>query len=272
MSRSNPIHVNGQAIYYQTGDVPPEPGLANLVFLHGAAMDHTCWTLYARYHARNGYNVYALDLPGHNRSDGPAHDSVEALSVWLLQTLDALGIERAGLIGHSLGGLVALETATRAPTRCAHLTMLGAALPMPVEANFLELAHQNSPEAIDRLLLYGFDYASQLGGNPVSGISAINLAKRTVERAAAGVLYAGLKACNAYQPAPTLLDHLSCPTTLIVGTDESMVPCARACKFAASLPDASVLQIAGAGHMALMTHPEEVHQHLLSALSDTSDS
>jgi pimeloyl-ACP methyl ester carboxylesterase len=64
----------------------------------------------------------------------PALDSVEALADWLLGLLDAAGVERAALVGHSMGSLIALEAAARAPQRVSHLAMLGTAFPMTVSS------------------------------------------------------------------------------------------------------------------------------------------
>jgi pimeloyl-ACP methyl ester carboxylesterase len=74
-------------------------------------MDHTVWQLPARSFAWHGHSVLAPDLPGHGRSEGPALTSVAALAVWVAQLLDAAGVREAALVGHSMGGAIALEAA-----------------------------------------------------------------------------------------------------------------------------------------------------------------
>ena len=96
---------------------PSMPALPCVVFVHGAMNDHGVFTLLARWFAHHGWGVLAPDLPGHMRSAGPALASVEAMADWLLALLDAAGVEQAALAGHSLGSLVALEAAARAPER-----------------------------------------------------------------------------------------------------------------------------------------------------------
>ncbi len=90
-----------------------------IVFVHGAANDHSVWALQSRYFAHHGYNVLAVDLPGHGRSGGEALASIEAIADWLAALLDALGVERAALVGHSMGSLAALDAAARHPSACA---------------------------------------------------------------------------------------------------------------------------------------------------------
>jgi pimeloyl-ACP methyl ester carboxylesterase len=97
------IAVDGKAVFAATGGRSFDPALPSLAFVHGAAMDHTVWALQTRYFAHHGRNVLAVDLPGHGRSDGPALDSIGALADWLARLLDALGVERAALAGHSMG-------------------------------------------------------------------------------------------------------------------------------------------------------------------------
>ncbi|MGH6945998.1 MAG: alpha/beta fold hydrolase, partial [Kiloniellales bacterium] len=128
------LTVEGRAVFAGTGGLPFDPARPAIVFVHGAGMDHSVWALLARYFAHRGRAVLAVDLPGHGRSDGAPLESVEALADWLLGLLDAAGLESAALAGHSLGSLVALETAARAPGRVRALALLASAPLMPVNA------------------------------------------------------------------------------------------------------------------------------------------
>ena len=109
------LTVQGREAYAYTGGKPFDPALPCVVFIHGAMCDHSVWTLLARWFAHHGHGVLAPDLPGHMRSAGPALASVEAMADWLLALLDEAGVARAALVGHSMGSLVALAAAARAP-------------------------------------------------------------------------------------------------------------------------------------------------------------
>ena len=74
------LQVEGVDAYYYTGGKPFCAALPSVVFIHGAQNDHSVWALQSRYFAHHGFNVLALDLPGHGRSKGAAKASVEALS------------------------------------------------------------------------------------------------------------------------------------------------------------------------------------------------
>ena len=58
------LTINGNRYYANDGGVPHESGRPNLVFIHGAGMDHSNWVLFNRYFSRNGFNTFAVDLPG----------------------------------------------------------------------------------------------------------------------------------------------------------------------------------------------------------------
>src|ERR1700756_5789441 len=97
------------ALYASTGGKDFDPALPTIVFLHGAGMDHTVWALQTRYFAHHGRSVLAVDLPGHGRSAGSIRGSVAELADWVAHALDAAGLARAALVGHSMGALIALE-------------------------------------------------------------------------------------------------------------------------------------------------------------------
>ena len=124
--------------YAYTGGKRFDPSLPAIVFLHGAMHDHSVWTLSARWFAHHGHAVLAPDLPGHSQSTGAPLESVEAIADWLLALLDAAGVDEAALVGHSMGSLIALEAAGRAPARIERLVMVGTAYPMTVSPALLE--------------------------------------------------------------------------------------------------------------------------------------
>src|SRR5206468_800188 len=111
-----------------------------IVFVHGAAFDHSVWQWQSRYLAHHGFTVLAVDLPAHGRSPGPMRTSIGGFADWVAALLDAAGLPSAALVGHSMGSLIALETALRVSHRVTKLALVGAAVPMPVGKAFLAAA------------------------------------------------------------------------------------------------------------------------------------
>ena len=109
--------VQGYPAYAYTGGRPFDPTLPAVVFVHGAANDHSVWQWQSRYFAHHGRTVLAVDLPGHGRSPGSVRESVEEWAAWLTALIDAAGLVKPALVGHSMGSLIALATALAYPAR-----------------------------------------------------------------------------------------------------------------------------------------------------------
>src|SRR6185503_10360342 len=90
--------VQGYPAFAYTGGRPFDAKLPTIVFVHGAAFDHSVWQWQSRYFAHHGFGVLAVDLPGHGRSPGAARASVADYAEWLVALLDAAGIARAHLV------------------------------------------------------------------------------------------------------------------------------------------------------------------------------
>src|SRR5207302_4126363 len=95
----------------------------------------------SRYFGYHGWNVLALDLPGHGGSAGPPLPTIEAMAHWVVEVLKLVEIEKASVIGHSMGSLIALEYAARHAAE--RIVLIGTAYPMAVSEAFLEAARKN---------------------------------------------------------------------------------------------------------------------------------
>ncbi len=161
--------VNGHRAYTYTGGKSFDAALPTAVFIHGAQNDHSVWALQTRYFAHHGFSVLAVDLPGHGRSEGEPMESVEALSDWLRALLDAAGVRKTILIGHSMGSLIALETAARAPEKVNGVALVGTAYPMKVSSALLEAARDHEQRAIDMVNIWSHSGIAQKPSAPGPG-------------------------------------------------------------------------------------------------------
>lgn len=253
--------------YAYTGGKPLDATLPCIVFIHGALNDHSVWTLLARWFAHHGHAVLAPDLPGHARSAGPPRPSVEALADWLLALLDAAGVRQAAIVGHSMGSLVALETAARAPERATQLIMVGTAYPMAVSKALLEAADADPLAAIDSV--NAFSHSTMSGKPSFPGPGAwLHGANRTLMRrvqaghAEGNLFLDDFRVCDRYRGGLEAAGRVICPSTLVLGRHDQMTVPAQTAELARAL-HASV-RLLPAGH-ALMT---EVPDLLLAALRE----
>lgn len=257
--------VDGERVH-AAGSLPPGHTGPVVVLVHGAAMDSSVWVYHTRYFAHVGRPVVALDLPAHGLSGGTALPTVEAMAAWLGRCLDTLGVAQVALAGHSLGALVALEYAGAAAARVARLALLGAAVPMAVSDQLLEAARADSRDARDMMMLWGHGPRAHLGGNPVAGIAIVNGAMRLLERAAPGLLFNDLNACNAYGAGLDAAAQVAAATRLICGSDDKMTPPRAAVELATAIRDCAIDTIPACGHIMMSERPEATHRYLVAAL------
>jgi pimeloyl-ACP methyl ester carboxylesterase len=250
--------VGGNAVYAYTGARPLDAALPTLVFVHGAAQDHSVWALQSRYFAHHGWNALAIDLPGHGRTEGEPPGSVEAAAEWLGALLDALSVTRVGLIGHSLGALIVLEAAARQPQRVVQVALLGPAVPMPVADVLLEAARADDHVAYELITGWSFAAGNQLGGNPLPGFWMTGNALRLMERSRPGVLYADLLACHRYAGGLSAAGRVRCRALLILGQRDLMAPPKAAAALAGALSDRQVVTVPECGHSLMTEAPDTV--------------
>jgi pimeloyl-ACP methyl ester carboxylesterase len=250
--------VNGVKTFVGSGGRDFDPALPLVVFLHGAGLDHTVWALLTRWFAHRGCGVLAPDLPGHGRSDGEPLRSINAIADWTAALIEAAKASTARIIGHSMGSLVALETAARYPESVTAIGLIGAAAAMPVTPDLLNAAKADNHAAIDMVSIWGYGFRAGLGGSLAPGMWMLGGAERLLERARPSVLFKDLSACNDYRDGLTSAAKVTVPATLVLGERDMMTPAKAGSELAAALPNARVIMLKGAGHMLISERPDEV--------------
>jgi pimeloyl-ACP methyl ester carboxylesterase len=222
------LDVGGAPAYAYTGGHAFEAGRPVAVFIHGAQHDHSVWALQTRYFAHHGLSVLAVDLPGHGRSAGPAKPSIAALADWVIALLDAAKVSRAMLIGHSMGSLIALDTAARHPSRVTCLSLLATAFPMTVSDALLSAARDHEPDAIDMVNQWSHSSIAAKPSSPGPGFWLHGSNQRLMERMAVRgepqLFHTDFSACNAYADGLERAAALQCPVQIVTGKRDAMTP------------------------------------------------
>jgi len=266
------VLINGHRTWCYTGGKAFDAAKPTVAFIHGVLNDHSVWILQSRWFANHGWNVLAVDLPGHCRSGGPPPKSVEEAADFVVALLDAIGIDKVALVGHSFGSLIALEAAARAPQRVAHLALVGTAYPMTVSPALLEGALNDPQRTIT--LVNNLSHSllapppSSLGpGTWLYGSSRALMRRVLASNRDANVFHVGFKACNDYANGETAIAAVACPVLFLLGAFDQMTPPRATKTLMAKLPHARLVTV-HAGHALMSEAPDEVLFALKDFLGD----
>ena len=262
------IAVDGRKVYAATGGRPFEAGKRTLLFVHGAGLDHTNWQLPARWFAWHGYNVLALDLPGHGRSEGPQLTSIPEMARWVLRVMDEAGISDAALVGHSMGASIALEVAAAAPERITRLALLGAGAAMPVNEALLNSARDNPAASYAMMTGWSLAQGAKVGGNPVPGLWMTGASLALLARNAAGTLHRDFLACAEWSTGQASAAKVSCPTLVLTDTGDLMTPVKVGQKLAQMIPGAVFESLPDCGHTLFAERPDAMLDVLVRFFRD----
>jgi pimeloyl-ACP methyl ester carboxylesterase len=219
--------VNGHSTYCYTGGKGFDPAKPTVIFIHGVLNDHSVWILQTRYLAHHGWNVLAVDLPGHCRSEGDAPGSVEEAAQFIAALVDAAGLRRTALVGHSWGSLIALEAAARLKERVSHLVLVGVAYPMKVSKVLLDASLEAPHKAIHMINVFSratlAPPPSALGpGTWVWGNSTALNRRVLASNTKVNVFHRGFKACDTYANGEAAIAAVSCPVLFVLGNEDQM--------------------------------------------------
>lgn len=232
-----------------------------LVLVHGAGGTRQHWPVELR--RLPGRRVIAIDLPGHGDSPPPAGSSIGGMALRLVGLLDALGIPRAAVGGHSMGGAVALSLALDAPGRVAGLLLVGTGARLRVTP---EILAASADPALARQVAEGVAAVSFGAAAPAAMREEL---VRGALAQAPGVLHADFTACDGFDEMARLR-AVRAPARVVVGEEDRLTPPRYAAFLREVLPGEGMDLVPGAGHMVAWEAPGVVAaaaERLLAGIS-----
>lgn len=244
-------------------------GTAPIVFLHGLGLDHRCWAPQGAALRAEGFACHTWDMPGHGGAPWDGQPlSFERLAAALLGFLDAHGIGTAHLVGHSMGGMLALEVAARAPDRCASLALLGsAAMFGSADGSFQRAfladrlgpldAGQHLPDLAPALTadLFLPETAPDLMADSIDALAKMDEAA-----------YRAALACLVTFDRRAALPGLTMPVLCLAGEHDRQAPPLGVERMAGKIPGARFLCLRDAAHMMMLEAPDAVTNALRPGL------
>jgi pimeloyl-ACP methyl ester carboxylesterase len=240
---------------YQEGEQVP------VVLIHGAGGNHLYWPAEVRRLA--GYRVIAMDLPGHGKSSGRGQQSIPDYADQVLQWMQSLFLPRTVVIGHSMGGAIALQLALEHPEQVLGLGLVATSARLKVSPQILdETSHSTTfLNAIERIIEGSFSLSSSE--------RLKELAAQRMAETRQSVLYGDFLACQEFDLIDRLAD-IQAPALVICGQEDKMTPLRHVQFLADHLPQARLAIVPLAGHMVMLEHPVQVAallQEFLTTLS-----
>ena len=260
--------VQGAPLYAYTGGKTWDPQKPTVVFIHGVLNDHSVWILQSRHFANHGWNVLAIDLPGHGKSGGQAPTSVQSAAQTIMALLDAAGVSKAVLMGHSFGSLIALHAAAENPTRVLQLVMVGTAYPMRVSPVLLENSLSAPEKAIQMVTVFSHSTLapppSALGpGTWVSGGGKALMRRVLASNPNENIFHKGFKACNEYDQGEIDMPKVQCPTLFLLASKDQMTQ-PKAAQTLIQWAQHGQVAFVNAGHQLMVEAPEESLKAMIS--------
>jgi pimeloyl-ACP methyl ester carboxylesterase len=251
------VEVGGTPAFVHTGGLEFGAAQPVVVLIHGAGQDHSIFRLHTRRLAHGGVSPLAVDLPGHGRSAGSGLGSVAEYAAWVVDLLDALGVDRAFIVGHSMGSLIAIELAAAYSDRVAGIVLTGTADAMGVHPDLQEAASGGRQLAVELISGWSHTGEDRLGGHPQPGSWTRGITERLAEQELASTLGSDLAACSGY-PASERATSIACPAFVVVGTADVMTAAGAGRSLAGWIPGAEVVEVVGTGHNIVLDRPVEL--------------
>ncbi len=228
---------------YRHGPVGGRP----LVLVHGAGGTHLHWPAPVR--RLPDTSVFALDLPGHGRSEGAASARIPEMAEAVLALLDHLRLPQAVVGGHSMGGAIALSLALAHPQRVAGLVLVGSGARLRVGPAILDGLARDYPATVALVIEMAF--------GPAAPADLKRLAQARMLEVDPPVLRGDWDACNLFDVRDRL-GEITAPALVITGQADTLTPEKHARFLAEHLLQAELVLLPGAGHMVMLEQPAAV--------------
>lgn len=231
---------------------------APLVLLHGFPLDHHLWDDVAPL-LEDTFDLILPDLRGFGGSSTvDSFYTMEDMASDIAALLDQLGIQRAAIVGHSMGGYVALAFARLYPKRVTGLGLVSSqVLADPPDRK--EGRYKSAAEVADKGI---GSVVAAMTPKFTSNARLQEIARQSMERQQPAAYIGALKAMAERVDSTPLLSSFNFPVVLVHGDADSLIPVDRAREVKAAIPTAHLVEISGAGHVPMIESPEKTAEAL----------
>lgn len=217
-----------------------------VILLHGAGGNHLYWPPEVR--RLPGQRIYALDLPGHGKSDGIGRQSIADYASCVLDFMDELKLRQAVFVGHSMGGAIALDLALNHGRRTLGIGLIATASRLRVSPELLE---KTSTQATFQMAVQSInDWCF----SPTADARLKEMSIKRMAEVRSSVLHGDFLACDAFD-LTARLGRAKVPALIVCGTDDQMIPLHYSELMHNKIKASLFHAVDGAGHMVMLENP-----------------
>jgi pimeloyl-ACP methyl ester carboxylesterase len=220
-----------------------------VIMIHGAGGNNLYWPAEVR--RLKDQRIYAIDLPGHGKSQGAGRQSITEYGRCVLDFTEALKIHKAVFVGHSMGGAVALWLGIHHPSRTLGLGLVATAPRMRVSPDIL------SSSSVAATLPLAIKKTVDLAFGPNADPRIKELAAHRMAEVHYPVLHGDLMACDVFDET-NLLGRAKAPTLIVCGSEDRMTPLRYSEAMHSRIKKSQLQVVEGAGHMVMLEQPMAV--------------
>lgn len=228
-----------------------------LVLVHGAGGSRLHWPGELR--RLPGATVYTLDLPGHGRSGGQGCDTIKGYAEIVAGFLQAVGVEQVIVVGHSMGGAIAMTLALDFAGLAAGLALVGTGARLRVAPAILEGIRDNFEGSVELITRFAW--------SPQASPTLTQLGQQALLETGPDVLLGDFIACDRFDVMERL-GEIEIPTMVIAGSADQLTPAKYARFLVERISGASLVTIEGAGHMIMLEQAAEIGKTVTEFLKD----
>ncbi len=241
---------------------PTKKNYPQLVFIHGAGGDKAQWELHSSYFQKLGWGVLTLSLPGHGKSNKITEISITNYAKNILKLISILEIKNISLVGHSMGGGIALQLILNDKNKLfQNLVLISTGAKLKVAPLFFELIEKDFNKALQSMRDFGYNKRTH------QSIKEKN--EEILRRTGSNVLLNDFKACNEFDVRKNI-SSIHTPTLIICGENDLMTPSKFSSYMHEEISDSELTIIPSAGHFVFLECPDEVNETIQGFLQSKS--
>lgn len=253
------VRINNRPISYWEGKDTQQAGRETILFVHGAGGTQLTWSFQKAFFERHVHPII-MELPGHGGSGGEGENEIARYAEHVYSFMRVLDLPKTFLVGHSMGGAIALTLALRHPEVLKGMVLVGTGAKLRVFPSILGGIQSNFKEMVHMITRYAF-----------SRRAPQELMERVTDQLMQirpQILYGDFLACDRFDIMEQL-EKMDLPTLILCGEEDELTPVKYSQYLHARIRNSRLEILPKAGHMVMMESPRAFNERVKSFIENS---